>query len=66
MYKVANSASIHYSDFTVSMPNGMGSVPGTAPRPVGSWSVSGVRSSGLRKGLNIVRMNNGETKKIFK
>lgn len=66
MCEVANSASIHFSDFTVGMPNGMDSVPGTAPRPVGSWSVSGVRSSGLRKGLNIVRMNNGETKKIVK
>lgn len=63
--EVANSASIHYSDFSVGESSGISTVSTTATRPVERWSASGVRMSEPQRGLNIVRMDNGEIRKVI-
>jgi hypothetical protein len=42
--------------------NGMSSFANSAAE---YYSVSGVRQNGAQKGLNIVRMSNGQVKKVF-
>lgn len=46
-------------------PTGINEVAGNAAAPAGIYTVSGVKTNGMQKGLNIVKMANGEVKKVY-
>ena len=61
---MANSAGIHFSDFTINSSAGISS-PNTAVEatPVDYYNASGVKVSSRRRGLNIIRMADGSIRK---
>lgn len=62
--EVANSSSIHYSDFTVGKVTGITTAKSDVSNGEEYFSLNGTRLSAPQKGINIVRMSNGITKKV--
>ena len=62
--EVANSAGIHFSDFTINSSSGI-SNPGTmaVAAPVEYYNVAGMKVSSSCHGLNIIRMSDGSIRK---
>ena len=62
--EVANSAGIHFSDFTINSSAGISSRDtAVEATPVDYYNASGVKVSSRRRGLNIIRMADGSIRK---